>query len=186
MSGKDERNWAFKILLLGDSAVGKTSLIMKYVKDTFKEDYRATLGVNIISKVIRVDQIKSDVRLIIWDIAGQTRYEDTRKLYYEGSIGALMVYDITERSSLKNIENKWIKDFEKFSENKIPYMLVGNKNDLEEDRTITLDDAKEVAERINAEGFFETSARLGNNVEKMFSNLVQIIFKKSGLSYDID
>ena len=186
MSNTDDRSWVFKILLLGDAAVGKTSLIRKYVKDTFKEDYRATLGVNIISKEIRVNQINADVRLIIWDLAGQGLYEKTRKLYYEGCFGAFLVYDITELSSFENILEKWKKDYEEFSEEEISYVLVGNKSDLEDHRCVDLNKAKDLAEQINASDFIETSARLGNNVEKIFLKLVQVIFSKLGIFYDID
>ena len=186
MSETAEMNWVFKILLLGDSSVGKTSLIMKYVKGKFKEDYKATLGVNIISKVIKVKQINAEVRLIIWDIAGQERYENTRQFYYEGCVGAFMVYDITRFSSFDNIKSKWLKDYQGFSDNNISYILIGNKDDLEDQRNVSVDKAKRLSEEIKAAGLIETSARSGDNVDEMFLKLVQTIFRKLGILFDVD
>ena len=104
MSQVRKGDWVLKLAVLGDAGVGKTSLVNQFVEDKFKEDYRATMGVNIVIKNIELKQIDSRVRLILWDIAGQEVYEKTRGAYYEGCAGALLVYDITRYSSFENIE----------------------------------------------------------------------------------
>ena len=91
----ESEEWILKLVLLGDHAVGKTSLISQYIDKTFEEDYRPTIGVNIIKKAIKIPKINTDVNLIIWDIAWHQRYERYRKFYFEGCAGALLVYDIT-------------------------------------------------------------------------------------------
>ncbi|TFG22514.1 MAG: GTP-binding protein [Promethearchaeota archaeon] len=164
--------YVLKLAVLGDAGVGKTSLVNQFVSASFKEDYRATLGVNIVMKNIELEQINANARLILWDIAGQEQYEITRGAYYEGCLGALLVYDITRYSSFENIEIKWLTDYKKYVEKTGSLILIGNKNDLEDQRYVFKEDSKEMAKRINAIEFIETSAKKGNNVEKAFLNLV--------------
>ena len=162
--------YVLKLAVLGDAGVGKTALVNQFVSASFKEDYRATLGVNIVMKTIKLEQ--ANARLILWDIAGQEQYEITRGAYYEGCVGALLVYDITRYSSFENIEIKWLTDYKKYVTKMGSLILIGNKNDLEDQRYVFKEDAKEMAKRINAIEFIETSAKTGNNVEKAFLNLV--------------
>ena len=160
-----------------------TSLINQYIEHSFKEDYRPTLGVNIITKDIEIEQIKSLVRLIIWDIAGQNKYEKYRKSYYEGCSGALLVYDITRQSTFNNIESKWLKDIKANLKKKCDFLLIGNKIDLKENRTVLQDQGKNMASDINACEFIETSAKYGDNVEAAFLNLVQHILNNYGVKF---
>jgi len=111
MTDSKETSWVFKILLLGDSAVGKTTMIKRFIEGEFKEDYKETLGVNIVRKSVNIQELNAKVNLLIWDIAGQERYEKRRKFYYEGCYGALLVYDITRFSSFENIEFKWLRHY---------------------------------------------------------------------------
>jgi len=182
---EEGKQWILKLLLLGDLAVGKTSLVNQYVEHSFTEDYLPTLGVNIIVKDIKIEQIKANVRLILWDIAGQDGYEKTRKSYFEGCAGALFVYDITRHSTFKSIELKWLKDFNDYVKKKGVYVLIGNKVDLTGQRVVSNEEGKELAQKIKASEFIETSAKTGENVEKAFLKLVHQVLSKFGVNYEI-
>ncbi|MFW9898492.1 MAG: Rab family GTPase [Candidatus Thorarchaeota archaeon] len=181
MSGIEKGDYVLKLAVLGDAGVGKTSLVNQFVEEMFKEDYKATMGVNLIMKTIKIEQINSNARLILWDIAGQEQYEKTRGAYYEGCAGALLVYDITRYSSFENIEVKWLTDYKNHVEKEGSYILIGNKNDLEDQRYVFKDDANKMAERIKAIEFIETSAKTGKNVEKAFLNLTYNILSNYGV-----
>jgi small GTP-binding protein len=185
MTDPEIRQWTFKILLLGDVAVGKTSLINQYVEHSFSSDYRPTLGVNIITKDIEIEQIGSLIRLIFWDIAGQNKYEKYRQAYYEGCSGALLVYDLTRDDTFVNIESKWIEDIYKNIRKKCDFMLIANKVDLT-NRVVSYKDGELLAEKINAIDFLETSALNGENVEKAFLKLVYQILKQYGVEFEIN
>lgn len=159
-----------KVALLGDPAVGKTSLINRYTEEGFKENYQPTLGVNIVMKKIKIEEFI--VQLAIWDIAGQEKYDLTRKLFFEGCTGSLLVYDVTRASSLDRVQSKWLEDFKKFARLDGIYILIGNKIDLRNSNAVSTEMGKNVAEQIRASDFIETSAKLGNNVEDAFKNLV--------------
>ncbi|MBN1802770.1 MAG: GTP-binding protein [Candidatus Lokiarchaeota archaeon] len=175
-------DYILKIVILGDAGVGKTSLVNQFVSNTFKADYRGTMGVQIIKKQVVVND-EYTVRLLLWDIAGQDQYEKARNGYYEGASGALLVYDLTRYRSFDNINNKWLKDFRKYVKIDIPYILIGNKADLEQDRAVLMDDAKRLAAEINAIQLIETSARSGMNVEDAFKKLVRNILIKHGVVF---
>ena len=172
-------SWVLKILLLGDSAVGKTTMIMRFVEKMFKEDYKETLGVNIIKKFVKVEELNADVSLIIWDIAGQQRYEERRKFYYEGCVGALLVYDITRYSTFDNIETKWLRHYKENMDKDVPLILIGNKDDLEDQRYISKEDAEKLSKRIGALEFIETSAKTGHRINFAFLELIKAILKEN-------
>jgi len=159
-----------KLVLLGDSAVGKTSLIDMYAHHKFKEDYKPTLGVNIVVKELENENLQ--IRLVIWDIAGQEKYDLSRKMFFKGVIGALFVYDTTRHATFKNIESKWLKDLNEYRENELNYVLIGNKIDLKDSRAVSNEEGRELADKINASDFLETSAKHGENVEEAFKKLV--------------
>ena len=171
----DSSSWVFKILLLGDSAVGKTTMIKRFIEKTFKADYKETLGVNIIRKSVKVEELNAQVSLIIWDIAGQERYEERRKFYYEGCFGALLVYDITRYSSFENIEVKWLRHYKESMEKDVPLILIGNKDDLEDQRFVFQEDAEKMCKKIGAMRFMETSAKTGHKVNSAFLELIKAI-----------
>jgi len=179
MTKKSTRNLVLKLALLGDPAVGKTSLINQYIQHRFKENYSPTLGVNILTKDIILDDINANVRLVLWDIAGQDKYDLSRRMFFQGCMGALFVYDITRQSTLNNIENKWLVDFNEFTEKNPVYVLIGNKLDLENSKVITTEMGKELAGKINAVDFIETSAKYGDNVENAFKKLVRQVLINS-------
>ncbi len=176
------REYVFKIVILGDSAVGKTSLINQYIEESFKEDYKPTLGANIIRKDIIIEEVNARVRLIMWDLAGQEKYNVIRSMYFQGCVGCLLVYDITRNDTFENIESKWLRDFKKYVKKKGAYILIGNKKDLEAQRMVSEAKGKNFSEEINASAYIETSAKSGENVEKAFISLVHQILWSHGES----
>lgn len=186
MGDIQRREWALKLAILGDPAVGKTSLIDKYITDSFRENYQPTLGVNIVSKDIRIEEINTKIRLLLWDIAGQEKYELTRQSFFQGCVGALLVYDITRYTTFDQIKLKWLEDFKKFSRPDGIYILIGNKSDLKESIKVSSEEGKILAQNINAAEFIETSAKYGENVENAFKKLVLHILKKSGAKFEIN
>ena len=172
MAKQEKIDLMFKFALLGDSATGKTSLINRYVDQKFDENYQPSLGVNIVIKDLEVKDKNLKVRLILWDIAGQDRYELSRRMFFEGCTGALFVYDITRPFTLKNVESKWYPDLITYGNKASSFLLIGNKSDLNDLRKTSTEEGRNIAEKINAIDFIETSAKSGDNVEKAFSNLL--------------
>lgn len=177
---KDVKEFVFKIVVLGDAAVGKTSLINMYIEKSFSEDYKPTLGANIIRKDVNVEKINASVRLIMWDLAGQEKYNVIRSMYFQGCVGALLVYDITRNNTFETIDSKWLKDFKKYVKKEGTYILIGNKIDLKDERVVSTEEGEKYAKEIEASDFIETSAKYGENVEQAFNNLVHQILKKLG------
>lgn len=176
---RDLREFVFKIVIIGDAAVGKTSLINQFVEGSFSEDYKPTLGANIVRKDVNFDNTK--VRLIMWDLAGQEKYQVVRSMYFQGCEGALLVYDVTRYHTLDSINNKWLKDYKKHVKKKGAYILIGNKTDLKDQVAVPTERGKELATKIKASHFIETSAKLGENIEEAFSLLVTQILSNHGV-----
>ena len=177
---REIREFVFKIVIIGDAAVGKTSLINQFVENSFNEDYKPTLGANIVRKDVNLDNTK--VRLIMWDLAGQEKYRVVRSMYFQGCEGALLVYDVTRYHTLDNINNKWLKDYKKHVKKKGAYILIGNKTDLKDQVVVPTERGKELATKIKASHFIETSAKLGENIEEAFSLLVNQILNNHGVN----
>ncbi len=171
------KEFVFKIVILGDAAVGKTSLINQYIEQSFEEDYKPTLGANIIRKDVFIDEINASVRLIMWDLAGQEKYNVIRSMYFQGCVGALLVYDVTRHNTFETINSKWLKDFKKYVKKEGIYILIGNKIDLKDQKGVSTEDGESFSKEINASDFIETSAKYGENVEKAFTNLVYQILR---------
>jgi small GTP-binding protein len=125
-----------------------------------------------------LDEINIETRLILWDIAGQDKYELTRQLFFEGSHGSLVVYDISRSSTFNGIKTKWLEDFKNFARSDGIYILIGNKVDLKESRAVTFEEGNELAKKIEASDFFETSAKFGKNVQDAFKKLAVKVLKK--------
>ena len=171
---EEDYDFLFKIVLIGDSSVGKTNIMNKYLKDIFKQDSKATVGVEFGSKLFIINNHK--IKAQIWDTAGQERYRSITNAYYKGAKGAFIVYDITRKETFDSVE-KWISDLNATCEKGITVMLIGNKNDLENQRQISKEQGKEKARSFQF-AFLETSALSGDNLEKAFSMLITETYEK--------
>ncbi|KAI3975358.1 hypothetical protein MKX01_022120 [Papaver californicum] len=165
-------DYVFKIVLIGDSAVGKSQILSRFARNEFSLDSKATIGVEFQTRTL-VIQHKS-VKAQIWDTAGQERYRAVTSAYYRGAVGAMLVYDITKRQSFDHIP-RWLEELRGHADKNIVIILIGNKCDLESQRAVPTEDAKEFAQK---EGLFflETSALEGSNVETAFSTVLTEIF----------
>ncbi len=165
--------YTFKILLLGDGAVGKTSLVQRFVHNKFAKAYLMTIGMEPYSRFETINDTK--VCLQLWDIAGQERFASMRHIFYKGSLGALVTYDITRRQSFQNLR-KWVEEA-KAESPRISLIVVGNKNDMEDLRDVSTEEGQAYADEIGAIGFIETSAKTGDNVADAFLNMGNAILK---------
>ena len=163
---------SLKILLIGDSQVGKTSLLLKYTEHIFPEEHIATIGVEYKDRFIIRDNY--NIRLQIWDTAGQERFHSITKNIYRNANGVLFVYDITNRESFNNIKN-WIRDLQNVG-NDVKAAILGNKLDLESNRAISHEEIEEISKEHNMP-FLETSARENINVHEGFDLIVNELFK---------
>ncbi len=166
-------NYLFKILILGPAAVGKTSLLERLVYERFSENYKLTIGVNFLSKLVNV-RGNGKVRLMIWDIGGQKRFEAMRTAFYRGASGAALVFDLTRMETYEAIEG-WLNEVRGYAGD-IPFILIGNKADLLEQigRVVDKNQAEEYASTHNST-YIETSAKTGKNVELAFNEFSQIL-----------
>ncbi|KAI9571418.1 GTP binding protein [Boletus coccyginus] len=156
-----------KIVLLGDQSVGKTSLITRFMYDTFDNTYQATIGIDFLSKTMYLED--RTVRLQLWDTAGQERFRSLIPSYIRDSSVAIVVYDITNRQSYLST-SKWIDDVRSERGNDVIIVLVGNKADLSEKRQVTVEEATQKATQMNIM-FMETSAKAGHNVKSLFKKI---------------
>lgn len=167
-------NYLFKYIIIGDPAVGKSNILMKYAHNKFTEEYQATIGVEFGAKNIEFDDLV--YRIQVWDTAGQENFRSITRAYYKNSVCAFVVYDITNRQSFESIQS-WIEDIREQSPKTVSIVLIGNKNDLEEDRKVTFDEGKNFATE-NRLLFMETSAKLGTGIEEIFKKSAQEIAAK--------
>ena len=169
----EEYDLMFKILLLGDSGVGKSSLLLRYTKNEFISDLRSTIGVEFALKYLTIDNFQLKVQ--IWDTAGMERYRSITNAYYKGAKGVIVLYDICRKKSFENVD-KWIDDFKSKADDDAVIILIGNKSDLDEKREVSKEEAESKAQK-NKFGFMETSAKDNNNVQKAFETLFHEIVK---------
>ena len=163
-----------KVVIVGDSGVGKTNIMSKYLKNEFHEDSKATVGVEFGSKQFNIQghQVKAQ----IWDTAGQERYKAITSAYYKGAKGAFIVYDISRKNTFDSI-SRWVSDITATADKKITLILIGNKSDLEDQRQVTKEQGEEKAKEFGL-AFLETSASSGDNLEKAFSLMINEVYKK--------
>ena len=170
MNSQLEYDYLFKYLIIGNSGVGKSCLLIRFTDDKYEEGYVTTIGVDFKIKTLIIEG--KSVKLQIWDTAGQERFRNIVSSYYKGAQGIMMVYDITDLESFRYLDS-WLKEIEKNASKNVYKILVGNKSDLE-NRKITFEKGKEFA-NLHGMKFFETSAKENKNVEEAFKEMTKDI-----------
>ena len=165
---------SFKILLLGDSSVGKTCFLKRYIDDTFQDVYLSTIGFDYKYKCITLKEGKN-IKLQIWDTAGQERFRTIAKSYYKGAHGIILIYDVTDQKSFDSIK-KWLEQIKEEAPNKVSVLLVANKIDIEK-RIITKEDGENIAKSYDLD-IYESSAKDNINVSEAFEDLAEKINAK--------
>jgi len=166
-------DYLFKVVLIGDSGVGKSNLLSRFTRNEFNLDSKSTIGVEFATRSIHVDG--KTVKAQIWDTAGQERYRAITSAYYRGAVGALLVYDIAKHATYVNV-TRWLKELRDHADSNIVIMLVGNKSDLKHLRAVPTEEAKAFAAE-NGLSFIETSALDSSNVESAFQNILTEIYR---------
>ncbi|XP_054274881.1 ras-related protein Rab-21-like [Macrosteles quadrilineatus] len=168
-------NYSFKVVLLGEGCVGKTSVVLRYVEDKFNERHLTTLQASFLNKKLNLSGKR--VNLAIWDTAGQERFHALGPIYYRMSNGAILVYDITDEDSFQKVKN-WVKELKKMLGSDICLVIAGNKIDLEKQRTVPVADAEEYSKSVGAT-HFHTSAKLNKGIEEMFLELSKQMMERA-------
>ncbi|CAA2933904.1 ras-related RABA2a [Olea europaea subsp. europaea] len=175
----EDYDYLFKVVLIGDSGVGKSNLLSRFTRNEFCLESKSTIGVEFATRTLQVEG--RTVKTQIWDTAGQERYRAITSAYYRGALGALLVYDVTKPTTFENV-SRWLKELRDHADSNIVIMLIGNKTDLKHLRAVATEDAQGFAEKEGL-SFIETSALEASNVEKAFqmilSEIYRIISKKS-------
>ncbi len=168
----------YKLVLLGDEAVGKTSLILQHTEHRFEQNYKMTIGTDISAKLVEIEEkgTKTTVYLIIWDIGGQEKYRILRESYLRGASGALVVFDLTNKNTYSHVYD-WCDEAKKFVGKQIPMLLLGNKLDLTDNRAVTAEEGQQLAKEFGIQ-YLETSAKSAKNVNIAFNQIVEMILQK--------
>lgn len=164
MSGSPEYDHLFKLLLIGDSGVGKSCLLLRFADDTYTDSYISTIGVDFKIKTIELEG--KTIKLQIWDTAGQERFRTITSSYYRGAHGIIVVYDVTDSETFNNVK-QWLHEIDRYANENVNKLLVGNKCDLVQKRQVEYNHAAEFAGQLGIP-FIETSAKTAANVEKAF------------------
>ena len=169
----------FKIIIVGDLSSGKTNIVTQYISHKFVQDSQPTIGVEMFNKDFQINEDKVSAQ--IWDTAGQEKYNALTSSYYKGAKGAIVVYDITQESTFLKVE-QFVKDLREKSDKNVYMILVGNKIDLEENRKISKEEGKILADKLKM-GFFEVSAKNGTGIEDLFKNLIDNVYEKNNREF---
>eukprot|EP00808_Paulinella_micropora_P009034 g82702.t1 len=172
-------DFLMKLVLIGDSAVGKSCLLMRFAEQTYSDTLMTTIGIDFKTKMVELD--KTIVKMQVWDTAGQERFESLSaggltRAYYRGAMGIILVYDITDARSLSNIRN-WMRNIESNAEDHVDKVLVGNKSDMESEREVETEKGQALADQYGIP-FFETSAKDDVLVTEAFLELAKIVKKR--------
>jgi len=171
-----EYDYLFKLLLIGDSGVGKSCLLLRFADDTYTESYISTIGVDF--KIRTIELETKTVKLQIWDTAGQERFRTITSSYYRGAHGIIVVYDVTDQDTFSNVR-QWLQEIDRYACEGVNKLLVGNKSDLEGKRGVEYNAAKEFADQLGIP-FLETSAKNATNVEQAFLTMAKQIKDRMG------
>ncbi|XP_035279035.1 ras-related protein Rab-15 [Anguilla anguilla] len=171
----------FRLLLLGDSGVGKTCLLCRFTDNEYHPSHISTIGVDFKMKTLEMDGIK--VRIQIWDTAGQERYQTITKQYYRRAQGIFLVYDITSELSFQHIM-KWVTDVDEYAPDKVQKILIGNKCDEDQKRQVALEQGDKLAKAYGMD-FFETSAFTNHNIRESFFRLTELVLQANRKELDI-
>mmetsp|Transcript_20505 Transcript_20505/g.19735 ORF Transcript_20505/g.19735 Transcript_20505/m.19735 type:complete len:217 (-) Transcript_20505:284-934(-) len=175
---KRDYDYLFKLVLIGDSGVGKSCLLLRFADDAFTESYISTIGVDFRFRTVKIDN--KTVKLQIWDTAGQERFRTITSAYYRGADGIIMVYDVTSQDSFDHV-NDWLKEVNKYASKGTCKLLVGNKSDRTADKLVTAESAKEFADELGI-AFLETSAKSAKNVEEAFLTMAGELIKQKAVT----
>ena len=171
MNKRLEFDYLFKIVLIGDSGIGKSCLLLRFADDSFTENFISTIGVDFRFRTLNVDE--RNIKLQIWDTAGQERFRTITSAYYRGADGIILVYDKTKRDTFDHVE-EWLSEVEKFSDEHTVKFIIGNKSDMEE--VVTAEEGEAKAEKLKV-NFIETSAKTADNVDLAFTMMAQELIK---------
>jgi small GTP-binding protein len=173
-----DREGAFKLCIFGDGGVGKTTLVNRYLTKVFDEDIKMTVGADFYVRDLEIDGKKVVIR--IWDFGGEQRFKVLLPSFAKGADGGIFMFDITRYTSVKNIDD-WLSIFEKNVREEIPIIMVGGKLDLQEKRSVETEDAIELSEKFNLQGFFECSSKTGDKVEEIFESITRKMMVNTGI-----
>ncbi|CAE7209183.1 YPT1 [Symbiodinium natans] len=166
-----DHDYLFRLLLIGDSGVGKSCLLLRFADDTYSDNFVATIGVDFRIRTMHLDGKKAKAQ--IWDTAGQERFRTICASYYRGAHGVIVAFDLTDRESFHNVRH-WLEEIEKYAQAGVNKMLVGTKCDMASKRAVTYDEARELAEELGLR-YLETSAKHTHNVDEAFTQLAKEI-----------
>lgn len=164
-------DYLFRVILIGNAASGKSSILMRFAENEYKGVYQATIGLDFKIKIFEIDG--ESVKLQIWDTAGQETFRTVTCSYYKGAAGVIIFYDVTDKHSFKAIEG-WLEELDKYGSATVARLLVGNKTDLEGQRQVSYAEGKALADRLGLK-FLETSAKLSTNVSESFSEIARLM-----------
>ncbi|GAA0142066.1 hypothetical protein Leryth_017891 [Lithospermum erythrorhizon] len=170
---EDDYDYLFKLVLIGDSGVGKSNLLSRFTRNEFALESKSTIGVEFATRTLTVDA--KVIKAQIWDTAGQERYRAITSAYYRGAVGALLVYDVTRHSTFESVE-RWLRELRDHTDPNIVIMLVGNKSDLRHLVAVSTEDGKTFAEKESLY-FMETSALESTNVDNAFAEVLTQIYR---------
>ena len=174
--------YAYKLVLGGEGGVGKTSMVHRFVEDSFQADYKSTIGTSIMKKECEFEGLESRVRFVIWDLAGQAQFKRVRQTYLGNAEAGILVYDVTRQDTFESIES-WFREIKSVSPH-ISLILVGNKIDLEDNRFISTEKGEELSKKLNL-SYIETSAKTGENINDAFKMLALQMIKQYAFAEEV-